>query len=192
MALPSSPPISLTQIITEFALGSNLRAYLGCAPGVPTSGTLKQTDLLGKSAAEFHYGMPYTYTSADLGYYYNYVNNDDGTYYGSGPLNYWYGDNFGGKQPYDQSYLEMAIVNAGWDAESVYNAFTTSATFVVTDSINVFPSDANRGSSLWSYSDVYSSNAIYYYDYDRPYYNATYDFIVWGETFGYEYWMEFV
>ncbi|MCH1602565.1 MAG: hypothetical protein L7S57_06945, partial [Luminiphilus sp.] len=53
MALPSSKPIRQSQVIAEFTSisGKNLKAYYGAAAGVPTSGTLKLTDFLGKSAA---------------------------------------------------------------------------------------------------------------------------------------------
>jgi len=50
MATPNSPPIKMSDVKAEFNLGNNLRAYLGCAPGVPTSGTIKLTDLLGKAS----------------------------------------------------------------------------------------------------------------------------------------------
>lgn len=59
MALPSSPPITFSEVQTEFGGGSpgtNLRAYLkggsyvslgDSAPNVPESGTIKLTDFLG-------------------------------------------------------------------------------------------------------------------------------------------------
>lgn len=49
--LPGSGTITQSQVITEFNMGSNLRAYLGAAPGVPSSGNLKLTDFYGKSAS---------------------------------------------------------------------------------------------------------------------------------------------
>lgn len=51
MTLPTRVPITQNQVINEFTSisGKNLRAYLGAAPGVPTSGNLKLQDFLGKS-----------------------------------------------------------------------------------------------------------------------------------------------
>lgn len=52
MALPASPPLSMTQIATEFggSLPHSISEYYGAAAGVPASGTLSFTDFLGKSA----------------------------------------------------------------------------------------------------------------------------------------------
>lgn len=52
MALPVSPPLSMTQIATEFggSLPHSMSEYYGVAAGVPASGTLSFTDFLGKSA----------------------------------------------------------------------------------------------------------------------------------------------
>lgn len=49
-ALPGSGTIRQSQVIAEFNKGNNLRAYLGAATGVPSSGNLKLTDFYGKSA----------------------------------------------------------------------------------------------------------------------------------------------
>lgn len=49
-ALPGSGTIKQSQVIAEFNKGNNLRAYLGAATGVPSSGNLKLTDFYGKSA----------------------------------------------------------------------------------------------------------------------------------------------
>lgn len=52
MTLPSSPPLSMAQIATEFggSLPHSISEYYGVAAGVPSSGTLSFTDFLGKSA----------------------------------------------------------------------------------------------------------------------------------------------
>ena len=53
MTLPAKVPIRQSQVIAEFTSisGKNLKAYYGAAAGVPTSGNLKLTDFLGKSAS---------------------------------------------------------------------------------------------------------------------------------------------
>lgn len=49
-SLPGSGTIKQSQVKAEFNKGNNLRAYLGAAPGVPSSGNLKLTDFYGKTA----------------------------------------------------------------------------------------------------------------------------------------------
>lgn len=49
MALPTGT-IKQSEVKAEFNKGNNLRAYLGAAPGVPSSGNLKLTDFRGKSS----------------------------------------------------------------------------------------------------------------------------------------------
>ena len=51
-ALPSNGTIKQSQVIAEFNKGNNLRAYLGAASGVPSSGNLKLTDFYGKTASD--------------------------------------------------------------------------------------------------------------------------------------------
>ena len=186
MATPSSPPISMSQVKAEFNLGNNLRAYLGCAPGVPTSGSIKLTDLLGKSASDYHYGFPNTFRNEDLGYYYDYVLNDAGRsgFYGTGNLDQYFGDNFGTYQPYEQTELAMAVVNS-YDFAYVYNSY--SRQWFCVDSDKFDSQIQTKGS--WSYSNFVGSNAIYYYDYSNLYYNAAYNWLISAYA-GSEYFME--
>lgn len=186
MALPSSPPITMGQIKGEFKKGNNLRAYLGCAPGVPTSGSIKQTDLLGKSAADFHYGFPNTFEEIDLGYYYSYVLNDKGSsnLYPAGSLDEYYGDNFGAYQDYAQTQLQMKIVNT-YDFAYVYNSYGTQFFCVDSDKFNAGYSNI----AYWVYSNSVGSNAIYFIDFNNSYYNATYSWLYQAYT-GKEYFLE--
>ena len=186
MALPGSGNITLNQIKAEFNKGNNLRAYLGAAPGVPTSGWLAITDFYGKSAADFHYGYPYTYTSTDLGYYYDYVENDAGRsgWYSADNLDAYYGDNFGTYQDLGQTELSMSIANSG-DASIIYNSYMTLFFCIDSDKYNA----AIQTSGYWNYSDFVGANAIYYTDYDNYYFNAAYSWLS-GAYSATEYFME--
>lgn len=68
MTLPATPPLSMSQIATEFggSLPHSLSEYYGAAAGVPASGTLSFTDFLGKSA-----GFSVSLTVATTVYDYN-------------------------------------------------------------------------------------------------------------------------
>lgn len=52
MTLPSSGPLSMSQIAAEFGgtAPHSLSEYYGAAPGVPASGTIKYSDFYGKSS----------------------------------------------------------------------------------------------------------------------------------------------
>ena len=51
MPLPSSGPISLGQVATEFGISASLAACYGIAPGVPTPGAIGLSNLHGKAMA---------------------------------------------------------------------------------------------------------------------------------------------
>ena len=56
MALPSSGPMSLYFVFTEFggAMPHSLNEYYGVAPGVPASGTISLSDFYGKANIPTH------------------------------------------------------------------------------------------------------------------------------------------
>lgn len=51
MPLPSSGPITLGQVASEFGISASLAACYGIAPGVPTSGVISLANLHGKAMA---------------------------------------------------------------------------------------------------------------------------------------------
>lgn len=177
MATPSSPPIRMSQVKAEFNKGNRLRQYLGCAPGVPSSGTIKLTDLLGKDAFQYYMAYPFSWSFADLGYLYSFVGTDNPNWWASANhpeipnathLNQSYpSDNWGINTNYDYSSYEGAIVNCG-DIGPQMNAFSYLE-WAGSDQSGYFASrwqDMELGTgSSWLYSNAVSANATYLYAY---------------------------
>ena len=193
MALPSLPPISTSQIKAEFNKGNNLRNYLGAAPGVPTSGTLKQTDFLGKSAAVYHYGYINGFTHTTLpGYYRNaFWWNDAGANYSEDSLDKTYGSAFGGVQDWAQTSMALVIEEVGADSEAVYNGFNTLILATKDSTQGLLEVDAGlKSKGVWSYDDLILPLGLKFQDNSDVYYNATYDWVRNAEySGGQEGWM---
>lgn len=167
----------MSQVKSEFNKGNNLRAYLGCAPGVPSSGTIKLTDLLGKDAWRYYMGYPFSKSYFDAGYHYTFVSTDYGRYWTSSTSHpeipsathldqYYPSDNWGFNTDYSYYSYEVAIVNCG-DIASQLNAFPYFW-WAASDSGGYFSSrwldmsTSTLGStSYWTYSNAVGSNGTF-------------------------------
>jgi len=168
-AMPSSFPISMSQAKAEFNKGNNLRAYLGCAPGVPTSGTIKLSDLLGKSLWGYYMAKPHAYFFYDLGYYYDCAQSDLDNFWNTNhndseipqgthlQIDGMPSDNFGITTDYHLTYREWSFVNCG-DTAAFMNSFSEQW-WGVGDPSSWKWYDSGLGRS-WASQSYHYSNAV--------------------------------